>query len=268
MTAMVRFLLICLVGAGCGHSNSAFPDDLMSSVRVVLLQHSPWMGGFDRPLFIAYADGTVLFSRRYTDGIPVDYGVVRLAPEDLNKLLGAIGAATVLEQLDSRYDFAPDVTDQHSFYLLIAEPSSTRLVTIRAGLKDHNTLRPEVPEAFRRFYASVTQYSPPTATAWTPDSVEVSIWPYEYAPDDPPLAWPAQWPGLSDARWHRQADEFVGEMRTLRLAFTESFLLDSLLETRRTKQAIGISGKKWAMGYRWVFPHERSWQRIAQQLEY
>ena len=268
MKPRIGLFLLSFFVAGCDPPRAALPGDPASPVRVVLLQHSYWGGGFDRPLFVAFADGTILFSRRYTRGITAEYGVVRMPPERFDETLGALGVTAALEQLDSLYDYAPGVTDQHSFYLLVARPSGTKLITVRAGLEDSVTLGHDVPAAFRTFHTRVMRYAPPDASVWTPDSVEVSIWPYEYAPDNPPLAWPAQWPGLTDTRWKRRPDEFVHEVRTLRLPFAEHARLDSLLAVQRTKQAVGISGKKWAMGYRWIFPHEQAWQQVAKRLEY
>jgi hypothetical protein len=171
-----------------------------------------------------------------------------------------------LYSLDSIYDYAPGWTDQHSFYLLLPADSGHKLVIIRAGLEDSVKLRGDVPTPFKRLYRALLAFSPP-APDWTPDSLQISIWPYEYAPDNPPATWPHRWPGLESSRWQRHDDPLVKEVRTLHLPFSEQPLLDSLLNAERPKQAIAISGKKWAAAYRWLFPHEEEWWWLTKRLE-
>jgi len=237
------------------------------ALRLVLLQNSYFGGGFDQPLFLAYADGTILFPRTTSHGIPEQYTVLHVPPVSVDSLLGSLGVTAALYSLDSLYDYAPGWTDQHSFYLLLPADSGQKLVVIRAGLEDSMKLRSDVPAPFKQLYARLMAFSPPSATGWVPDSLQVSIWPYEYAPDNPPLAWPQRWPGLDSPRWKRRSDDLVKEVRTIRLPFSDRPLLDSLLVARREKQAIGITGRKWAVGYRWLFPQETEWWWLAKRLE-
>jgi hypothetical protein len=43
--------------------------------------------------------------------------------------------------------------------------------------------------------------------------------------------------------------------------------LDELLARRREKQAVGINGGKWAVGYRVIFPGEARWRPLLNNLE-
>jgi hypothetical protein len=257
-----------LAASACsGRANEALPPMELTEVRVALLQHSYWGGGFDRPLLLALKDGRVLFPSKSERGYPLEYSLVSLEPAQLDSVLVSWGVGPALWALDSVYDFAPNVTDQHSFYLLLTEHGRSKVIQLRSTLVVGDTMRAAAPSAFQLFYRATRAFAPPNVERWSPDSVEVAIWPYEYAPDDPPVAWPSDWPGLDHARWSREPDEVVGELRYLRLPFADAPRLDSIIQGRRERQAIGISGKKWALGYRWLFPAERTWRRVGNRLE-
>lgn len=98
--------------------------------------------------------------------------------------------------------------------------------------------------------------------------MQCEVWPYEYAPDNPPLAWPADLPQFTSARWHRRKDPIVDEVRSLRLPFAEAPRLDSLMAAVRSRQALKIGGRKWAFSYRWIFPAEGTWWSVSRRLEY
>jgi hypothetical protein len=107
--------------------------------------------------------------------------------------------------------------------------------------------------------------SPPPL--WTAPELEVSAWPYEYAPDDPPVPWPNTWPDLSSPGSACRPDAVVREVCTLRLPADQREALKALLAKRRDRQAIGISGRKMAVGYRLVFPGDSVWHYALGRLE-
>jgi hypothetical protein len=272
MRSFAKALLVALLGIlSCRQPASDTRSDAGADssrvLRLALFQNSYWGGGFDRPLFLAYSDGSVLFPRRRLYNIPQEYGSVQLSRPDLDTALARLGLDASVHALDSLYDFAPGTTDQHSFYLLVAQDSGMKLVVIRAGLAESDTLLSEVPAPFRRLYSGLMSFSPSGAVQWLPDSIRVSIWPYDYAPDNPPLSWPPGWPPLDDARWHRQPNSLVKEVRSIQLPFSFASTLDSLLDARRTKQAFGIDGMKWMLDYRWIFPSESAWLELIKRLE-
>jgi hypothetical protein len=237
-------------------------------VRLALLQFSYWNGGFDAPLFLAYSNGTVIFQRAREKAHRSGYGTVQYAGTGLDSVLAGLGMDSALFHLDTLYDYAPGVTDQHSFFLLIPRDTGFRLIRVRAGWGEHGKLRADVPASFARLYYGMRGFSPVGATLWSPDSIQVAIWPYEYAPDGPPLAWPANWPSLKDPRWERHDDQFVNEVWTIHLPFKDAGALDSIFALQKEKQAIGMGGRKWAMTYRWVFPDEEDWRWVSRHLEY
>jgi len=262
-------LCLCIVAACHRDASSTRVSSAPtnSGIRFALLQHSYWGGGIERPLFLVFSDGTILFPSARSDGVPTQYSVIHATQNGVDSVLSAIGVDEQVRGLDSLYDFAPLTSDQHSFYLVLQEESRLRSVQVRSSFRDSVRLRAEVPAAFARVYSKVLNFAAPGARPWAPDSIEVSIWPYEYAPDNPPVPWPPKWPELADPRWRRRSDEFVGEIRTIRLPFVEAASLDSLLHSRRERQAVGIGGKKWAVDYRWVFPHDSSWMFVRKRLE-
>lgn len=235
-------------------------------VSLVLLQNSYFGGGFDRPLFIAFGDGTVIYPTRRQYGVPTAYARAKLSPSTLDSLLIACGLRSALALPDSAFDLAPMMSDQLSLYLLTALDSGQRIVHFRAPYRSRDTLDQRIPEAWRTLLVHLGTFRASRSTPWVPDSVEVAIWPYDYAPDNPPLAWPREWPPLSSSRWTRRDDQFVREVRLLRLPFSAVPRLDSLLASRREKQAVGIGGRKWALRYRWIFPDEAAWRDLIDPM--
>jgi hypothetical protein len=119
-----------------------------------------------------------------------------------------------------------------------------------------------VPAAFRDAVAAIMAFSDSGAVPWVPDSLQVSLWPYEYAPDNPPLAWPDDWPDLDSPGVQRHADRFVEEVWTMNLPFSSENDVIDLLDRRRERQAVLVNDRKWAIDYRWIFPDEDAWQHV------
>jgi hypothetical protein len=258
------------VHLACGHAQSTSPPTSTTTASrhfLVVLHNGYWTGGFDAPLLIALTDGTVIYPTRYERLIPSAYGQVRLDPGRFNEAFDTVVTKEAIRNADTLYDFAPGVTDQYSVYFLLQPDSQSRVVQLRAALDSDSTLQATVPQGLRDLFARIRSFRPPDGVKWLPDSIEVSAWPYEYAPDNPPLAWPDNWPLLSSPRWSRRKDDIVEEMWTLRLPYADADRLDRMLRARREKQAIGISGRKLAVGYRWVFPAEHTWRWLRRRME-
>jgi len=149
----------------------------------------------------------------------------------------------------------------------VAADSGARVFQVRSAVREGDTLDARIPTALRHLYVEVSRFRANGAAAWIPDSIRVAIWPYEYAPDDPPVQWPSRLPPLSDSRWFRRKDPVVTEMRFLTLPYSDSPVIDSMIAARRERQAIGIGGHKWAMDYRWVFPYQHEWAHIGARLD-
>jgi hypothetical protein len=124
-----------------------------------------------------------------------------------------------------------------------------------------------VPLAFRTVYDRVTRFSLVAPEPWHPDSIEVAAWGYEYAPDDPPLEWPANWPDMRSSGSTREQQPGIDELWRFRIPYSYRVELERLLASRREKQAIRIAGRKWAVGFRLPFPGESRWRKYFSQLE-
>jgi hypothetical protein len=232
----------------------------------VLFQHSPWTGGTDRPLFILYEDGRVIYPHQRSQGHPVSYRTACLEerPADLRARF-ALGPE--LRGLRKQYDYRPGWSDQESVLLFAWFGDTLTRVTVRAGRTGIDRFSDQVPAPFREAYRRMVEFRDAGADPWEPETLEVAIWPYEYAPDNPPLQWPKDWPDLESPGTRHEADALVEEVNLIYLAGGQRQRLDELLSRRRERQAVAINGRKWAVGYRMQFPGEARWRPLIKNLE-
>jgi len=254
-------------GPGPGPRVLSVVSDGQGLLRLAVLQNSYWGGGFDRPLFLVFQDGAVIFPRSSDRGIPLTYYILQLNSRGIDSLMASLGVDSILSAVDTLYDFAPNVSDQQSLYFLAPTSAGHQVVQLRSAWRERDSLDARVPFPLANLFKRLRSFDTTFAGPWVPDSIQVSIWPYEYATDNPPGSWLADWPSLSSPRWARHEDALVKEVWTLNLPFVEHPRLDSLLSGLRQKQALGISGRKWAIDYRWILPHEREWRWLADRLE-
>ena len=234
---------------------------------LVLLHHSVWFSSVDRPWFILYDDGAVIYPKDRERQIPLSYQRTRIAGKSTADLLDQFGVQNEYWRLDSVYDFAPMITDQETVFLLAWDESRFRRVAVRAALEENGSLNSKTPSAFRRVFDQIRGFHADSSSVWQPDTVEVAAWPYEYAPDNPPLQWRSDWPNLKTRGTRRIDDPYVKELYLMRFSYSLVPALDSLLGRRREKQAIAINGRKWAVGYRFLFPAEQRWRMYVHHLE-
>jgi len=232
----------------------------------VLLQHSPWTGGTERPLFILYEDGRVIYPDRRDERTPVSYRTACLdgGPADLR---ARFGLDSGVRGLRDQYDFKPGWSDQESVFLFAWSGDTLTRVAVRAGRRGIDRFSDSVPAPFREAYRRMVGFRAPAGEAWEPDTLEVVVWGYEYAPDNPPLQWPKEWPDLGSAGTRREPDAAVGEVYFIYLPGGERQRLETFLSRLRNRQAVAINGKKWAVGYRMLFPGEVRWKPLIENLE-
>lgn len=99
-------------------------------------------------------------------------------------------------------------------------------------------------------------FSAQGARDWTAEWIELRLAGYEYARTEPPLQWPSDFPDLDD-RWSVRHDDPTSAEMYLESEFENR--LTELLRSRETRQAILISGKRWSVESRMVFPAETNW---------
>ncbi|MFL5537630.1 MAG: hypothetical protein ACJ8J0_01475 [Longimicrobiaceae bacterium] len=224
----------------------------------VLVRNDVWYPTVDRPLFILYDDGRVIYplrrDREY--GVPITYQTARIggstSPE---RLLRALGIRPDFFQLRPSYNLIL-ATDQPTVTLFVRQGDS--VVTVSGGEERPGKLSPPVPAPFRRVFDRLVHFSAPDAEPWEPSQIQVVFWDFEHSLD-PPLDWPRGWPGPGSPAAVRVDDPLVGEKWTVSLPYERAPRLDALLEAQRETQAILIGGRKWSVSYRWIFPGEDWW---------
>ena len=154
----------------------ATSDDPVAPV-LVLLHHSVWFSSVDRPWFILYDDGTVIYPKDRQRQIPQSYQRTRIVGKNTAELLDHFGVQNDYWRLDSIYDFAPMVTDQETVFLLAWDGSRFRRVAVRAALEENGSLSSKTPAAFKRVFDQIRGFHADSSSAWQPDTVEVAAWP-------------------------------------------------------------------------------------------
>lgn len=248
--------------AAAPYGRAVAPSGASPVPVVVLLRHSAWYNAVSMPLLIAYEDGTVLFPDSLVQDVPVSHASAKLPVGGAETVQLALGVDTGIFALPRRYDLRPNWTDQESILLFVRHGDSLIQFVMRAAQISSDSLADSIPESLRSTFTSLRHFRAPAVSSWTPDSLYVFAWPYEYAPDDPPLKWPEGWPNLESAGTEILPDEFVDTIVKIPMSYGKRLTLDSLLSLRRLKQAICISGHKWAVGYRIPFPAEGEWRQL------
>lgn len=227
----------------------------------VLVRNDVWYPTVDRPLFILYDDGRVIYplrrDREY--GVPITYQTARIggstSPE---RLLRALGIRPDFFQ-SRPWDNLILATDQPTVTLFVRQGDS--VVTVSGGEERPGKLSPPVPAPFRRVFDRLVHFSAPDAEPWEPSQIQVVFWGFEHSLDTP-LDWPRGWPGPGSPAAVRVDDPLVGEKWTVSLPYERAPRLNALLEAQRETQAILIGGRKWSVSYRWIFPGEDWWRAL------
>ena len=132
---------------------------------LVLLHHSVWFSSVDRPWFILYDDGTVIYPKDRERQIPLSYQRTRIVGKNIAQLLDQFDVQNDYWRLDSIYDFAPMVTDQETVFLLAWDGSRFRRVAVRAALEENGSLSQRLPPLLS---ASLIRYGAFTPIALQP----------------------------------------------------------------------------------------------------
>ncbi|MEN7538711.1 hypothetical protein [Aurantiacibacter flavus] len=213
---------------------------------LVLIESARWspMTGSDSPRLALYDDGLVIYRTK------AGFRQARLNAQEQSDLLA------ITNDLDpalraGRYDLADGDPVRHELSLLLYREEPVFISTF--GYLNDGTGSMHLPKDLRRAYWKLLDYSHPQAQPWLPEFVEVMIWPYGHAREDV-VAWPANWPGLDDARTVRTGDGY-----SLYLPSAELDELRPFIASRRPRGAIELGGMKWSVSFRYPFPMEQLW---------
>ncbi len=239
---------------------SPWPKDFPMAVVV---ERNPWamMIGADSPRVLLFPDGTLI--RADANDRNTVFSTARLTVDELARVRTAMGKAEDFQHLKDEYNTAPGVSDLPSVEIVRYEKPFSKKVDVYGYVSGFVptpavTRVPTaekadvVPKEFDRAYKVLTDLHPKNSTRWVPRWAEVIVWPYEYAPDES-LPWPTGWPDLRS----KFAVQDRNDSYSLILAGTEIQNLEQFLASRREKQAILISGRKWAVTWRPVTPGGR-----------
>jgi hypothetical protein len=249
MTRIALTLFLLVASFGCLAAEARQPFEGPRPIAVLLIS-DPWsmVIGADTPRFALYEDGRVIYVEQ-TSVREYMHMEAHLASQELaNVKATLLGFAK--EPVSREIDVRPGSTDQPES-LFFLDVDGHKLVTSVYGLgarADADREPTPLPAGIRDLHRYLTEFRVPVARKWIPDQLEVMLWDYSYAPEAS-IRWPATWPGLSDPTTQKRGDAY-----SIFLAGTEEQALRTFLANRKSRGAVEIDGKKWAVSYRPVFP--------------
>lgn len=223
---------------------------------MVLVEHDPWAMalGFDVPSFVLYDDGLAIFRNR-REKPTSDFLYVRLSPEYLKEFLEPLSLESpFFSWLKTDYSLS-NWTDQPTTDLFVWRKGKRKSFQIYGYRRKDEATAKALPERLRRILEQVEDYNPAAAKAWSPEKLEIFIWPYEYSPMKP-LEWPKGWPDLKSSETVKRGKDSY----SIYLGGSHQTELIKLLSKLGDKQAVLINGKKWTLSYRPSFPGEKEWK--------
>ncbi|MFT4252527.1 MAG: hypothetical protein QM608_08590 [Caulobacter sp.] len=213
---------------------------------LVLVERNPWamVIGSDEPRFALYRNGLAIYRTR--DG----FRQVMLDDARAGELTKAVNPGA-LACLETRYSTSPafDLPSEHLFF---GRGGALSGISVDGPIDREG--RAKVPAVLAQAYDHLADFDDPKAAPWTPEFVEVMIWPYDYAPE-PSIVWPSKWPGMRDPKTAKRGENAY----SLYVPWRDYEALRAFLKTRREKGAVEIDGKKWSVELRFPFPHEPDW---------
>jgi len=239
-------------------ASDAWPEEPIA----ILIEHDPWamVIGADIPRVSIYADGTVIRLEKGSPTRKAQLFVSQLKGDEWERVRKAIHPAESFWELRDEYNVAPNVTDLITTELVVTEDERFKRIqaygySAEAWTPPAQTIMlkedaksDSLPREFDRICLALATLKPNNERVWSPRYVEVMIWPYEYAPDES-LEWPARWPNLTSPMAFQR-----GASYSLILPGSELSALEAFVARRGQRQAIQISGRKWAIAYRPVMP--------------
>ncbi len=226
---------------------------------VIIYEMNPWADviGSDSPSFALYEDGLVIFVRPKAEGGGHEYASAKLSEQERDLLVRSLPATQFFE-LEPRYETTM-VTDQPTTVITLWDKDRLKTVSVYGGLKRTDNDRKEgAPAAFVETYEKLKGFQPSKAARWTPEKVELMIWPFENAGG--PLPWPKNWPDTRHPETKRRGQSPGQISYSIYLTPAQYEALKKSV-TARSADALLINGRKWAFSFRFPFPGEDSWRK-------
>jgi hypothetical protein len=225
----------------------------------LIYEIDPWkmVLGSDSPSFALYEDGLVIFARPAAEGGGYEYASAKLGGQELDALVRSL-PATQFFGLEPRYETTM-ITDQPTTVIKLWDRDRVKSVSVYGGLKRTDNDRKEgAPAAFVETYEKLKGFQPAKAARWTPEKVELMIWPFENAGGA--LPWPKDWPDTRHPETKRRGE---GPDQISYSIYLTPAQYEALKKSARAKSAdaLLINGRKWAFSFRYPFPGEDSWRK-------
>jgi hypothetical protein len=237
---------------------------------LVFIQSDPWkmVIGSDTPRVAIYDTGEVIFLKT-VKGAAVYHRKV-LDKEAMASVRAQLAPVIALQNLKPHYSISIG-TDQPVAMFYARDGQHTAVASVY-GLRSGGSTTPDSeitrgrgldapPPELLRLHAWLCSVDFPDSEEWKPQYVEVMLWDYSYAPD-PPIQWPAEWPGLESGRAVKRGKDYS--------IFLDGSLVPQLrqfLSSRKPKGAVELGKRKWAVSYRYTFPSEPEWGKAFQAAD-
>ena len=224
----------------------------------VVYEMNPWLQviGADSPSFALYEDGLLIFARPREEG-GHEYASAKLGGRELADLVQSLPARQFFG-LEPRYETTM-ATDQPTTVIKLWDGDSLKTVSVYGGLRRTDNDRQEAaPDAFLEVYEKLKGLRPAGAARWTPEKVELMIWPFENAGD--PLPWPKGWPDTAHPETRRRGESPGQISYSIYLTPARYEALRKSV-SEKSADALLINGRKWAFSFRFPFPAEDSWRK-------
>ncbi|WP_124328539.1 hypothetical protein [Desulfonema ishimotonii] len=193
-----------------------------------------------------------------------------LEPEDFKILKNEICMTEKFKKLRNSYNLCPNILGSTTVEIYMSDGKNSKAVSVYGyGIeleKIHDRIpypdkNDKLPDEFRRIFRKLTGLNFIEAEKWTPDYIEIMIWPYGNAPEKS-ANWPSGWPSLSHPLTRKRGDSY-----SLYMPGLEKNDLNDFLDNLKPKQAVLINGDKWSVDCRFVFPGEPLWMKAFNKMQ-
>jgi len=203
------------------------------------------------------------------------YRVKKLSCTELQEFLIRVSPISKVKGIKAFYNIAPNTTNQprSCFYFRLNEAEIITQVygltlpgtdldpfTRVPGENDPDELPPQLLEVHKFLGGLDVQGT----TEWTPDYIEVMLWPWGKNAPKEGVAWPNRWPDLRSERALRGCDLLAqAEFYSVFLDARVFPQVDAVLKL--DVDAVDLDGRRWMFDFRYAYPSEPTWRKPFNQ---
>lgn len=216
-------------------------------IEAMLTVFDPWnmVLSSDSPAFVAYKTGQVIYRSGEADDKYSGYMTVTLDEDELADLLSEISVGAIAE-LPDYFDLAPMTDQPTQTFTVPSDFGGWTDVTVYGSLDHDADVREAAPDILVNAFDVMMNYSHEDAEPWTPEKIEVIVWPYDTSDA---VDWPADWPNLGDV--------LAVPRESVTSIYIDYAELDALRELMDDASAVRLNdGETYTLTTRIPFPHE------------